>query len=65
METYKIIRFYQDQNWEPEVIMTGLTLAQARAHCKSRETSSTTATSPEATARTAERGPWFDGYTSH
>lgn len=44
--TYKIIRFRRDG--EGEVIMTGLTLDEAQAHCKREDT----------------HGPgWFDGYS--
>ena len=63
MSTYKIIRFYRDA---PElnrtVVTRGLTLEQAQEHCHDPETSSSTATSPEAVARTEAHGPWFDGY---
>lgn len=60
-QLYQIVRFYEDDDWE--VILTGLTLAEARAHCNDPETSSRTATSPEALAHTAERDQqWFDGF---
>ena len=46
-ETYKVIRFYQDIDRPAKVIMTGLTLDQAQAHCQREDT----------------RGDgWFDGY---
>ena len=51
MSTYKIVRFYhpsQDRN--NETIRTGLTLEEARAHCKDEST--------------REDGVFFDGYTS-
>jgi hypothetical protein len=60
--TYKIIRFHAnsyDLNYQ---VTEGLTLAEAQAHCADPETSSTTATAPEAVAYTAAHGPWFDGY---
>lgn len=57
---YHIIRFYQ--NHTSRVIRRGLTLAQARKHCTNPETSSRTATSAAAKARTRKLGPWFDGY---
>lgn len=44
-------------------IRTQLTLEEAQAHCSDPETSSRTATSSEARARTKRYGPWFDGYT--
>lgn len=62
METYKIIRFFFKSTRKP-VIKTGLTLEQAEEHCRDPETSSTTATSPQAIERTLKEGPWFDGYT--
>jgi hypothetical protein len=42
---YRIIRFYRDKG--PRTIKTGLTLAEAQAHCQRPDT----------------KGPgWFDGY---
>jgi hypothetical protein len=62
-KTYKIIRFYQNNpDLNRTVVTRGLTLEQARDHCKDSETSSSTATSPEAVERTKAHGPWFDGY---
>lgn len=58
--TYKIIRFFQ--NAPREVLERGLTLEEAQEHCKDKETSSRTATSPEAVKLTREGGAWFDGY---
>ena len=47
---YKIIRYYAyGVSYEEEVIRTGLTLEEAREHCKDPET--------------REEGKWFDGYT--
>ena len=47
MNMYKIVRFYRDDDKPTEVIVRGLTLAQAQAHCNRTDTS----------------GPgWFDGY---
>jgi hypothetical protein len=60
--TYKIVRFYQDVNRGREVVATGLTLAEAKEHCDDPETRSRTATSDESVKRTAECGPWFDGW---
>ena len=63
MPTYKIVRFYESDDHETEVIATGLTLVEAQAHCNDDETSSTTAASKEGLMRTARYGRWFDGYT--
>ena len=60
MTTYKIVRFYQDDDSDDEVIATGLTLEQAQAHCEDPEAGSTTTRAAEAVARRA--GNWFDGY---
>ncbi len=47
MSTYKIVRFYRDDNKPSEVVRTGFTLEQARQHCNDPKT----------------RGQgWFDGY---
>lgn len=60
--TYKIVRFYQDDNIDSEVIVKGLTLEQAKAHCNDPETASGSATSEAAVERTKRVGAWFDGY---
>mgnify|MGYP001610610415 FL=1 len=57
---YKIVRHYFKGG--KRTITTGLTLAEAQAHCHNPETSSKTATSSIAKARTRRMGPWFDGY---
>jgi phosphopantetheinyl transferase (holo-ACP synthase) len=59
--TYRIVRFYQ--NGSSRVLRRGLTAEEARKHCEDPETSSTTATSAAAKARTKALGHWFDGYT--
>ena len=59
---YKIIRFYFDERFPKRTVKRGLTLEEAQAHCHDPETSSTTATSARACARTRARGVWFDGY---
>jgi hypothetical protein len=47
MNTYKVVRFYKDAMRDKKVILTGLTLEDAQAHCKREDT----------------RGDdWFDGY---
>lgn len=60
MSTYKITRIFA--SGEREEINSGVTLEEAKEHCSNPETSSRTATSPEAIALTAEKGPWFDGF---
>lgn len=59
---YKIVRMYERPSVLPRLIRRGLTLDQARAHCRHPETSSRTATAPEAKKHTEENGPWFDGF---
>jgi len=53
---------YQDSEIPSEIIKEGLTLEEAQAHCRDKETSSTTCTSKAGKARTRRWGPWFDGY---
>jgi hypothetical protein len=62
--SYRIVRNYFDSERAPErrVVKRGLTLEEARAHCKDPETSSTTAKSATARAHTAAHGSWFDGF---
>ena len=57
---YKIIRGYFCGG--RRTIATGLTLAEAQAHCRDPETSSRTCTKAPGKARTRRMGPWFDGY---
>lgn len=59
--TYKIVRHYF-KGYGKRVIKTGLTLEEAKEHCRDPETSSKSATSSAALARTARYGAWFDGY---
>lgn len=58
--SYKIVRSYFRGGHR--TIKTGLTLDEARRHCKDPETSSRTATTARAKAITKRNGPWFDGY---
>jgi hypothetical protein len=60
-DKYKIVRHYK-RNYARRTIETGLTLAEAQAHCKDPDTSSKTAWSAKAHARTKRHGAWFDGY---
>ncbi len=59
-DTYKIVRMYFRGG--KRTIETGLTLEQAQAHCKDPETSSSTCQKSANVRRTAQKGPWFDGY---
>ncbi len=59
-DTYRIIRYYFRGG--RRVIDSGLTLEQAQAHCRNRETSSSTCTSSTDRTRTRRMGLWFDGY---
>lgn len=59
---YKIKRHYFNRPGQSRTILTHLTLEEAQAHCHDVETSSSTATSPAAKARTRRMGPWLDGY---
>jgi len=57
---YKIVRKYADENKGDEVIAEGLTYDEKVAHTNDPETSSSTATTPEALEHTALHGAWFD-----
>lgn len=61
MPTYNIVRFYKDDH-DSLIILTGLSLEDARAHCQDRETSSRTCKSAAGRRHTQMRGEWFDGY---
>lgn len=60
---YKIVRGYMNHPGVKRTIATGLTLAEAQAHCRDPETSSRTCTKSAGKQRTRKMGPWFDGYT--
>lgn len=60
--TYRVVRFYQRDDIPDKIIKSGLSLAEARAHCSDPETSGSTAVSDDGRAETALFGPWFDGY---
>ena len=49
MQTYKIIRYYNRQSKNQEVIRNGLSLEQAQEWCSKDDT--------------RKEGKWFDGYT--
>lgn len=61
--TFSIVRFFRDSD-RRNVIATGLSLEEARAHCSDPETSSSTCIGVNGKARTRRNGPWFDGYTA-
>jgi hypothetical protein len=60
---YKIVRHFQN-SYRKYTVRRHLTLEQAQAHCSDPETSSSTAKSKTAKARTRKYGAWFDGYTT-
>lgn len=59
-DKYSVVRFYQHGG--RRVLITGLTLEEAQAHCQDPETSSRTCTKSARKAITKRNGPWFDGY---
>ena len=61
-KTYMIIRFFKNPSAKRMILKTGLTLEEAQSHCRSKETSSTTATGLVETTLTRNFGAWFDGY---
>ena len=61
-KTYKIMRFFQDRDRDSQIIRRGLTLEEAKEHCKDPETSSSKCTSEWGARLTEQAGPWFDGY---
>lgn len=58
---YNIVRFYKN-SYRRRIIHARVTLEEAQEWCRDTETSSSTANSSEAKARTRRVGPWFDGY---
>jgi len=60
MQTYKIVRMFMKGS--KGTIKRGLTLDEAREHCRDPETSSRTCSLPENVRRTELHGPWFDGF---
>jgi len=63
MKTYKIIRFFKNENKSSRIIRRHLTIEQAQAHCNDPETSSSTCVLAKNRARTRKHGEWFDGWT--
>ena len=62
MQTYKVIRYFENANVPNETIKTGLSLREAKLHCNEPESSSSTCTNAENRRRTVEKGSWFDGF---
>ena len=60
-ESYRAVRMFFGEH-PRQIVAKGLTLAEAQEWCRDPETSSSTATSAEAVARTEKYGAWFDGY---
>lgn len=62
-DRYRIVRHYfKSRPSNKKIVKRGLTLAEAQAHCKDPETSSSTCARYEGRKRTERLGPWFDGY---
>ena len=59
---YSIIRVYRNEYIPSRTIRTSLTLEEAKAYCKDKETSSSTCKGAAGTAHTEEFGAWFDGF---
>jgi hypothetical protein len=61
---YRIVRsFFEDgKPCQRRGLPSGLTLEQAQEYCRDINTSSSTAWTTSALARTRRHGPWFDGY---
>jgi len=62
MTTYKIVRSFFNRDHSSRTIKRGLTLEEAREHCRDKETSSQTCTGAKARKLTERCGSWFDGY---
>lgn len=58
---YNVVRMFQ-RSRRHRRILTGVPLSIAQAHCRRRDTSSSTCTDAAGKRRTREHGPWFDGY---
>lgn len=61
MERFKIMRFFQSGK-RCQTLAVGLTLEQAKEWCSNANTSSRTAWTTSALARTRRHGAWFDGF---
>ena len=61
--SFKIIRFFFDDNVSNRTIKKGLTEEAAMLHCNDPETSSSSCTSSAGKRRTKNQGEWFDGFS--
>jgi hypothetical protein len=59
---YRVVRHFADHPRNDHTVRRGLTLEEAKEHCRDPETSSRTARSPRHRDLTERMGPWFDGY---
>jgi len=64
MITYTVTRRYFNEEREPEIMLSGVSLQEAQEHCRSIETSSRTCTLPDNIRHTDKWGPWFDSFES-
>ena len=62
MSTYRIVRMFKSSDHPTQVVKRGLTLREAREHCRAPETSSSTCTTKLGQERTEKFGAWVDGY---
>ena len=60
MQTYKIIRFYENSKRANKVIKNGLTRPEAQEHCSKVETSGGEIISKDGEIVSTSR--WFDGF---
>jgi len=62
-QLYKIVRNHFDsQRAGIKIVRQGLTLTQAREHCRNPETSARTCKRAENVKYTEDHGSWFDSY---
>ena len=60
--TYKIVRFYADENIRTHTVDVGLSLEEAQAHC-SKESTHKVQIIEKSDGERYESVVWFDGYT--
>jgi len=60
--SYQLLRYFQDDDKETEIVGSVGELEEAQRFCASDEASSRTAKLPENRRRTAKYGAWFVGY---